>query len=188
MGIGDLPPSLNAMDKVILFVIVIAIVVVAVKLRSDAAKSRKATVQRISQEYEARDSLSPTADLFRETGVPVPDALAPSTPAAAEPATATALPSADLATVFTGIHLPVSLTPVDAGDPHHMTLQSPADPVTVRRALDDELHELGAAVTWDEAGHGEIHNNGGRVAVRVEGTSDPDAPTGVTSRVYLESI
>jgi len=62
-----------------------AIGVAVVKFRADAARSRKEVLARLSEEREVRGDYSPTAELFREVGVPVPEPVLATAPAAAPP-------------------------------------------------------------------------------------------------------
>lgn len=57
------------MQQVVFLVVAIGLGVVVFKLRSDAARERKAVMARLSAERAERGDYSPTAELFREVGV-----------------------------------------------------------------------------------------------------------------------
>jgi hypothetical protein len=171
------------MDKLILLVVLGAIVAVVSKYRMDAARSRKDTMKRITEDHQSRTTLSPTADLFREAGVPVPDELAAAEPTGAGTAPVVATPTTDLATIFEGISFPDGLIAAEGVDPHRMTMSSPDEPTTVASDLAAEVRKIGGVVEWQSEGHGEVANRGGRAVVTVE--SDPD---GSGSTVRLRAI
>lgn len=160
------------MEKVVLLVILAAIVIAVAKVKSDLSSSRKETLQRINIEHEAKGSLSPTADLFRESGVPVPEAMAEAS--ASNGGSVSTM--VDLATIFAGITLPASMSTLDAPDPHHLVLSSPDSASAVHDTLDAEFTRLGLDVTWASDVFGSVtHSAGGAASVTIaEGEENED--------------
>lgn len=71
MGFQGCTHILVRVDKLLILIVMAVAVVVAVKVRGDAAKSRKEVLARLATEREERGGIdySPTAELFREVGV-----------------------------------------------------------------------------------------------------------------------
>ncbi len=191
MAFADPLPTLQGMDKVILVLVVGGIAVVAAKFRYDAGRDRRDTLQRIATEHESRGSLSPTADLFRDAGVPVPDPIEAAAPATLNPASpagpAERPPPVDLARVLDGIHWPVDLAPLHPGDPHLMVMASDAAPAVVRAALDTEFRRLDVEVQWDGTGVAQIVGHGGRVSMTIHEHAPEGASGAGGSRVEFIS-
>lgn len=117
------------METLGLLLLFAAVGVAVVKFRADAARSRKEVLARLSEEREVRGDYSPTAELFREVGVPVPEPILATTPAAAlpppapaPPAPAPPAPTSHVPTAGAdGPVSPLSAPPSPPAPTHHLT-------------------------------------------------------------------
>ena len=154
-------PSLDAMQTVVVLVLMSGVGIAVFRFRSVAARDRKEVLARLSTEHQERGDYSPTAELFREVGVPVPaeyaSALASTAPGLA---TGTATATGDLTTLFRGIQMPVGLTPLGDLGETTATFSTTATPKEVQSALVQELERIGALAAWPEPSVAQVSRNG----------------------------
>jgi len=174
------------------------------KVRSDASASRKEVLARLRAESEASGVVSPTAELFREVGVPISDELAanlvdaPVTapaqggtriqtvietlqPNRSDLSTAAvpAAPSA-FATFLAGIVLPSGLVPLAsaANDTSIAFVTTQAERPTLAQALTDELGKIQLTTRWIDGSTAQIQGPEGLALVsiydRPEHVREPD--------------
>ena len=75
MGIADSVPTLSRMKYFLLLVVIAIPTVVVLRYRVGARRDRTEVMARLTAERQQFGIVSPTAELFREVGVPVPDEL-----------------------------------------------------------------------------------------------------------------
>jgi hypothetical protein len=178
-------------------------------LRYDAGKKRRETTARLAEEMKSSPTVSPTEELFRSEGVPVPDAMLAglaSAPAPAPPKIGPMIQAAaqnarqglgqlrvptgpdqersDLDSLVKGVELPCDLAPLVADGPS--TEGAVFVTATAHRdELHDELHtafaRIGCSVNWADNSTAAIRR--GPFSGRLSIEAMPERPELVAVRV-----